>query len=153
MSAYFLDSSALLKRHVAEIGSRWVRHLTDPGTGHIFFVAAIVQVEAVSAITRRKREGRISAHGARNVRLLVERQIARYFVIELAKPVLSRAADLIELHPLRTYDAVQLASALASSERLLAQGVATLTFVSADQRLLTAAIAEGLAVEDPNRHA
>lgn len=153
MSTCFLDSSALLKRHVVEPGSRWVRRLTAPTAGHTFFVAAIVRVEVVSALARRRREGRISLHGARNVRLLAERQIERCFIVELTKPVLQRACDLLERYPLRAYDAVQLASALAGNDRLRAGGLAQLTFVSADQRLLTTAIAEGLAVEDPNRHA
>ncbi len=53
---------------------------------------------------------------------------------------------------LRAYAAIQLASALESNDRLLADALPPLTFVSADQRLLTAASAEGLATEDPNLH-
>lgn len=63
---------------------------------------------------------------------------------------MQQACDLLERHPLRAYDAVQLASALESNQLFLTDAAITLTFVSADQRLLTAAIAEGLAVEDPN---
>jgi len=29
MSAYYLDSSALVKRYVDEPGSVWIRHITD----------------------------------------------------------------------------------------------------------------------------
>ncbi|MFN8511395.1 MAG: type II toxin-antitoxin system VapC family toxin [Thermomicrobiales bacterium] len=152
MSHYFLDSSALLKRYVVEPGSRWIRALTSPAVGHELFVAAIVRVEAVSALARRRREGRLSALGARNLRLLIERQIGRCIVAEANDAVLQRACDLLERHALRAYDAVQLASALESNDRLQARALAPITFVSADQRLLAAASAEGLAVEDPNLH-
>ena len=141
MSHYFLDSSALLKRHVVEPGSRWVRAFTSPAVGHELFVAAIVRVEAVSAL------------GVRNLRLLIERQIGRCIVAEANDAVLQRACDLLERHALRAYDAVQLASALESNDRLQARALAPITFFSADQRLLVAASAEGPAVEDPNLHA
>jgi hypothetical protein len=30
VAAYFLDSSALVKRYVAEIGTAWIRRITEP---------------------------------------------------------------------------------------------------------------------------
>jgi predicted nucleic acid-binding protein len=60
--------------------------------------------------------------------------------------------DSLERHPLRAYDALQLASALESDTRLVGAGLAPLVFVTADTRLLAAASAEGLAIEDPNAH-
>jgi hypothetical protein len=56
------------------------------------------------------------------------------------------------VHPLRTYDAVQLASALESTTRLVAAGLLPLRFVSADARLLVAAATEGLMTEEPQAH-
>jgi hypothetical protein len=52
---------------------------------------------------------------------------------------------------LRGYDAVQWAAAIEANARCTALGT-TLTFVSADVTLNAAALAEGLAVEDPNAH-
>lgn len=66
--------------------------------------------------------------------------------------MLHRAEDLLEAHPLRAYDAVQLASALESNDRLVAADLAPLVFVSADTRLLAVAMAEGLATDDPTAH-
>lgn len=60
MAIYFLDSSALVKRYVSEIGSTWVCSLFDPSLGHQFFIAAIGGVEIISAITRKAKGGSIS---------------------------------------------------------------------------------------------
>jgi predicted nucleic acid-binding protein len=73
-----------------------------------------------------------------------------YRLIALTTPVIERACQLLARHPLRAYDAIQLAAALVANEALVAAGVVTVTFLSADQRLLNAALAEGLAVVDPS---
>jgi predicted nucleic acid-binding protein len=87
------------------------------------------------------------------VRLLIDRHAHReYVVIGLTPQVVRRAEDLLTVHPLRTYDAIQLASALESNTRLVATGLSPLIFVSADRRLLVAAASEGLMTEDPNAH-
>ena len=61
MSRYHLDSSALVKRYAAEIGSGWVLKLTDPGSQNALFMARVAWVEVLSALARRSREGWISA--------------------------------------------------------------------------------------------
>jgi len=53
---------------------------------------------------------------------------------------------------LRAYDAVQLASALIANQALTLRQLPPLTFVSADDRLIKVAMAEGLATENPNLH-
>jgi hypothetical protein len=59
--------------------------------------------------------------------------------------------SLAEKHVVRGYDAVQLAAALALHAECLAAGT-TLTLVSSDAALNTAAAAEGMTVTDPNLH-
>jgi predicted nucleic acid-binding protein len=87
------------------------------------------------------------------VRLLFDRHGRReYVVIGLTPQVVRRAEDLPAVHPLRTYDAVQLASALESISRIVAAELSPVRFVSADARLLVAAATEGLMTEDPNAH-
>jgi predicted nucleic acid-binding protein len=61
------------------------------------------------------------------------------------------AAHLTQRHPLKAYDAVQLAVALRQ-QRAMAAYHLPLTFVSGDERLLEAARAEGLSVENPFDH-
>ena len=63
-----------------------------------------------------------------------------------------KACDLLERHPLRAYDAVQLAAALEARRTLQAVGSAAPIFLSADNRLLLAAQAEGFVTDNPNSH-
>lgn len=37
MPVYYLDTSALVKRYFAEIGTGWVQSITDPATGNLLF--------------------------------------------------------------------------------------------------------------------
>ena len=60
MADYFLDSSALVKRHVNEAGTAWVRSLTRPKAAHTLYIARITAVEVYAAITRRQRGGHLS---------------------------------------------------------------------------------------------
>lgn len=153
MTHYFLDSSALVKRYISEQGTAWVRSIIPLNTGNTIIVAQITQVEIVSGAARRQRDGQISARTAHAVRLLIDRHASReYIVIGLTGQVIQRAENLLESYALRAYDSLQLASALESNTRLLTAGLTPLVFVSADVRLLTAAVAEGLTTDDPNSH-
>jgi predicted nucleic acid-binding protein len=116
-------------------------------------IAHITQAEIVSGAMRRKREGSVTARTARTVRLLIDRHVSReYRVVGLTSEIIRSAEDRLEVHSLRTYDAIQLASALASNTRLITAGLSPLIFVSAATRLLQAAAAEGLMTDDPNAH-
>lgn len=55
MSDYFLDSSALAKRYLSEVGTVWVRDLVNPIAGHIIWIAEIAKVEVASALAARQR--------------------------------------------------------------------------------------------------
>jgi len=61
------------------------------------------------------------------------------------------AAHLTQRHPLKAYDAVQLAVALRHSRALAARHL-VLTFVSGDATLVTAAQSEGLPTDNPFDH-
>ena len=99
------------------------------------------------------REGTINSRSARTIRLLADRHCNRqYVVLGFNDQIAQRAEDLLEKHPLRAYDAIQLASALESNYRLLGVGLPPLIFVSSDNRLLSIAIAEGLTTDDSNAH-
>src|SRR5438270_11459436 len=55
MAAYFLDSSALVKRYAAETGTAWVKGLIDPAAGTLVLVARITGVETVAALARKRK--------------------------------------------------------------------------------------------------
>jgi len=62
------------------------------------------------------------------------------------------AISLVQNHGLRGYDAVQLAAALEVHADRMQLGLPPLVFCSADRALNKAALAEGLAVDNPNTH-
>jgi hypothetical protein len=60
MSDDFLDTSALIKRHVIEAGSPWVKSLVRAKAAHTLSIARITAVEVTSAITSRQDGGHLS---------------------------------------------------------------------------------------------
>lgn len=150
MTAYFFDTSALLKRYIIEAGRDWIIQALDPASRNFIFIAQVTPVEIISGISRLKRENIISDADAREARLLIRRHVHReYRLVNFTNRIVERAQDLLEAHPPRAYDAVQLASALDNNARLVAANQPPLTFVCADQRLLAAATSEGLQAHNP----
>lgn len=165
MSAvYFFDTSALVKRYVNEVGSGWVRAVTDPAALNDIHVARITGAEALAAVTASRRRNDITEPEAARIIADFRHDFThQYLPIELTGGIVAHAMALVESHPLKGYDAVQLATALAVRGYLAALGAATppgsitsrsfmLTFVTADNTLDRAALAEGLIVENPHLH-
>ena len=71
---------------------------------------------------------------------------------DLSAAVFVRARGLIGRHPLKAYDAVQLALALQLYPSVVSLEDVAFTFISADDGLNRGASAEGLAVDNPNLH-
>lgn len=153
MTAYFLDSSALVKRYVPETGSAWIRALSAPQTGNELFIARITWVEVRSAIARREREGSLTPT---DVTLIIQRfrfdLSNQYQVIELDATLAERAGQLVNQYSLHAYDAVQLASALLLQTAFATMQSTSSIFLSADNRLSNIAIALGLLFDNPNHH-
>ena len=76
----------------------------------------------------------------------------RYHIVDVAPVTIDASCQLANKHPLRAYDAVQLATACLANQGLLGAGKPPLTFVCADDRLISIAQIEGLLTENPNRH-
>jgi predicted nucleic acid-binding protein len=153
MTTYYLDSSALIKRYVQETGTDWIRSLVAPTAGHTLLTARITMVEVYSALARRRREGTVpGADCAVATRAFTAHSATDYDFIELDLTVVALARDLLEQHPLRAYDAIQLASALFANQTLERAQLPLLTFLSADESLNAAALARGLQIDNPNLH-
>jgi len=153
LTAYFLDSSALVKRYIPETGSAWVRQLAAPQTGNSLFIARITWVEVRSAFARRQREGSLTSTD----RTLIVQRFRfdlnnQYQVIELDATLAETAAQLVSQYPLRAYDAVQLASVLLLQPAFATTQSTQLLFLTADDRLLPIAQAQGLLTDNPNHH-
>jgi len=152
--AYFIDSSALVKRYVQETGTAWARRLTRRHPSTIIYIARITVVEVTSAVARRRKGTPPLARSRTSSILRRFRQHldGRYTVIEITPALLDEAARLANAHTLRAYDAVQFAAAIEISRKEQDAGFAPVTLISADQELNSAATTEGLAIEDPRSH-
>jgi predicted nucleic acid-binding protein len=148
VTAYFVDSSALVKRYVSEHGTETVQRLLRPPAA--VYVAHITGAEVVAAISRCARRGDIDRAAAALALGAFRMEFREEFVVLPTNTlVIDRAMDLAERHVLRGYDAVQLATALEATARLLSYGFPAPSLVSADAGLNNAAEAEGLLVLNP----
>lgn len=148
---YFVDTSALSKRYVTEIGSAWVQNELHPHSGNTAYIAHITAVELISAITRRERGVSIAPNAASNARNALRTHLnAEYKIIKVADALIHSAMNLAEIYGLRGYDAVQLAAAKEVDTLYTTQGFPHITLISSDNELNAAALAEGLSVTNPN---
>jgi predicted nucleic acid-binding protein len=154
VSYFYLDASAIVKRYSPETGSAWIRSLIDPLSGHVLALSEITLAEVAAAlavkhrvpggITQQERDSALS--------LFLSHCQSEYELISVSRLIVDLAVRLTQEHKLRGYDAVQLASALVTSQAFTAAGLSSLTFIAADGDLLTAAQAEGLSIDNPNLH-
>ena len=154
MSAYFLDSSALVKRYRTETGSTWIKRLVEPATGHTITICEITLSEVAAALAAAQRApGGISRKERDEaVNLFLGHCDTRYGLLGIERATIRLAVNLTQSHKLRGCDAIQLAAALSANGDLLAARLPPITFVASDGDLLAAACAEGLATEDPEDH-
>lgn len=152
MSDFFLDTSAIVKRYSPEAGSGWIKAITDTIAGHDITLAEITLAEVAAAFAAKARApGGITIEERDQALADFLRDCDEHYdLLSISREVIDLAVSLTQRHKLRGYDAVQLAGALIVNTELLAEGLPSLTFVSADEDLLDAADAEGLPTENPN---
>lgn len=151
MPAYYFDSSAIVKYYVEEPGSAWVAamlaHEDVPA-----FISPIAGVEVLATFTRKGRRGELGSEAQEAaVRKFQGDFITRFTHGLLDLRTLQRAMDLVCQHPLRAYDALQLATSLLLASAL-PPDFPPLTFVSADSSLNQLAERLGLSAENPNSY-
>ena len=134
----YLDTSALIKRFVAEQGSDVVDALVV--ADEPVATAKIAYAEVYSGLTRKRRERQVSEGAYRSACRRFEAEWRAWVQVELSDEVLRLARDVIRRRALRGFDAIHLASALGLKTRL----GENVTFAAADARLLGAARGEGL---------
>lgn len=149
MTVYFMDTSAIIKRYVTEVGSGWITSLIQPVSGHIVVLSALANVESFSTLARLQRSKHLTPTivTQRQNDFLVDIK-TQYLLISLNDAVLARAGTLVNKYPLRTLDSIQLSCAMEAQVTL---GV-VLVFLSADNNLLSAAAAEGFPTDNPLNH-
>ena len=140
----FWDTSALVPVFVAEretrIVRRWLRQ------DRVVVVWSLTRVELLSALARRRREDPGAARRLAAGRRRILAAWPRWTEVTAVDAVRRHAERLVETHPLRAADALQLAAALIA----LDQDPAGFTFVTLDQRQAEAAEREGFQVLGPD---
>jgi predicted nucleic acid-binding protein len=153
MTAYFFDSSAVVKLYVKEAGTAWLKSLTAQHMQNSFFIARMTDVEVVSALARRGRAGSLAAPALQAALRQFNLDLTQlYLHVEIDQKLTKQAMLLAETNALRGYDAVQLAAALEVYNERRSAGLPTPALISADVALNMAAMAQGLTVDDPNTH-
>lgn len=136
----FWDTSALLALVVAESetarAERWLRE--DP----VVLVWTLTRVELLSALARRRREDPRAARRLAGARAEVLGTWERWTEVTAVELVRRHAERLVETHPLRAADALQIAAAIVAAEER-PEGIGFVTF---DRRQAEAADREGFRV-------
>ena len=149
MTNFFVDTSALAKYYLTEMGTAWVQGLVLPSAGNVILICDLTTIEFFALLMRHQREGKLLASDSLILQTAFLADVSReYLAITLEYPVVVLARSLVMKYPLRPPDALQLASALHAIN-LIGEPI---TFICADKDLIAAAQAEGLTVDDPNLH-
>ena len=97
MVATYVDTSALVKRYVAEAGSAWVRRMVARPVHHVIYTAALSEVEVRSALQRLVRERRVDAAQAQRLtQRVIQHCTRRYQLIRITRTVVAQAGMLVE---------------------------------------------------------
>ena len=136
----FWDASAVVPLLIQQESSRRMERefASDPGLN----VWCLTSVEAWSAVCRLRRQGLIDSPGMRAARSRLQGFIERWIEVDDLQAVKGRAQRLLEIHPLRAADCLQLAAALV----LVSDRPERMPFVTLDADLGEAAEREGFEV-------
>ena len=139
----YFDTSALVKQYFTEVGSATVRELLR--SGEKVFTAVLTYAEAHAAFARRKREGILSAQVTRKLALRFDKDWETYEVVLIGEEIMGLTRKMVYRHPLRSADAIHLATALALGRKVSGRAW---QFVCADDKLGAAVTMEGVRLID-----
>ncbi len=146
MATYYFDTSALVKLYLDEQGTDAALSLAFNQPHDRLAILDMTLLECRSMVRRRVRAREISRDDAeRFIELVEDHGSSRYLVQSTTGEVMHEARRLLDDHPLRTLDALQLAGCLATRQTV----TTALSFVCADTRLCEAAILEGVETINP----
>jgi uncharacterized protein len=132
----FFDTSAFVKRYIAENGSDsvldWCQRATE------ISLSAIAVPELISTFCRLQRENKITNKQYQQLKKTLLSDVEDIAIGDLTPRVLLHTMGSLESNVLRAMDAIHIGSAIALECDV---------FISADQRQLEAAQRAGLSVE------
>jgi predicted nucleic acid-binding protein len=137
MAALYLESSAVLSWLLGEKQGEQVRLAVD--NAEPITTATLTLVEASRALVRAEVQGLITQANCRALRGLLARESARWALLELTESVRARASEPFPIEPVRSLDAIHLATALEAHELF-----PDLEVLSFDQRILDNLLPMGL---------
>jgi predicted nucleic acid-binding protein len=142
LSVLYADTSALAKVYVEEAGTRRMRERAV--VSEAVASSVLAWPEALAMLARRRREGLLTAAEHDALRARFHADWLAIVAVDLDGRVLELVDQLVRDHPLRSADAVHLASALFLQESGL-----VVEFACCDHTLIAAARRERLPVFDP----
>ena len=129
----YLDSSAIVKLYIEEAGSPLVHELVNDA--EVIATSIIAFAELRSIFSRILRENVLADRDYRQLTNDFNVDWESYLKLETTEPLIKLAGDLTEIHPLRGFDAIHLASCITLSRRVSN----TVTFACWDHTLWNAA--------------
>lgn len=151
MAASYVDTSALLKLYVPEVGSGWMSNDVQPSG---IIMSRLATAEVGAALSFRVRDGSLTPQQGRLAWRRFRDDAVTFTVINVTPRSILRAVGIAHRAPvpLRTLDALQLQSAIEARAEAVAAGLAEPAFIAADARLLRAAQALGFTTDNPLNH-
>ena len=143
---YYLDASAWVKQYYEEEGSSLLRNLFQQNLQ--LACASLGVIEVTATLVRKRRPGQSGVSLLEQKAAELQRDAARFFVIDLSNDIVDDAKTLVWQFGLRGSDSVHLASVLYI-HRAYVQPEDKLFLVTSDRELRTAAEQSGLVVIDP----
>ena len=141
MTFLYLDTSALVKRYIAEDGSDDVIALMANAAA--VATSLVTRTEVAAALAKAVRDDRVDEDEAQRAQRKFLREWPDFGRVPVTDALVERADALAWEHGLRAYDSVQLAAALACEDMLGALGVDVL-LATFDHQLRKAAARTGL---------
>lgn len=134
----YLDTSVIVKLYVEEVGTPEAKTLVRK---HSLLSSVLLPLEVNSAFARRKDAGELSP-GDFSTGLGHFQEDRQFFEwVEVNQTVRQRVESLLQVHAIRTLDAIHIASALVFKESV---EITTLPFLTGDRRQFLAAQTLGL---------
>lgn len=134
----YAETSAVLRWLFAEPAGETVREALE--TASKVVTSRLTSIETRRVVQRAEREGRVTAAQAADLRAIFAQAASTWAVLEISDEVARRAEAGFPVEPVRTLDAIHLASAL-----LLREALPDLAIVTADERVRANAHALGFA--------
>jgi predicted nucleic acid-binding protein len=150
MHRFVLDASALVKRYATEVGTPLLNHLFHRAGRPRLACPMLGAAEVAATLVRKRNRGDLTPTVFTAAMLAFQSEVlnaADFLKLSADNALILRSIPLADRHSINANDAVVLLSALDLALSLRTAGD-DLVLITADQRLLRAARAEGLVTFD-----